>query len=116
MRILGPLTAPTTSAVTATLASAEASVVTDSPSTSRIAGSETVSPAAPDRRSTSSTSPTATLCCLPPLRTTAYTATPWIVETGLDRAFEQGARGTRGSSHADGATGQVYGTRRGRVA
>ena len=47
MSIFGPLVAPTTSAVTVTLASAAASLVTVSPSTSSSAGSSTVSPGSP---------------------------------------------------------------------
>src|SRR3954464_2258045 len=73
MRILGPLPWPTISPVTVTLASAAASLVTVSPSTSRIAGRVTVSPASPVRRFTVNRSPTATLCWLPPAFTTAYT-------------------------------------------
>src|SRR6266508_6176074 len=73
MWIFGPLVRPRTSADTATLASALASAVTVSPSTSRSAGSETVSPTSVCRLSISMTSPTATFCWVPPLRTIAYT-------------------------------------------
>src|SRR3954447_893099 len=73
MRIFGPLPWPTISPVTVTLARAAASLVTVSPSTSRIAGRGTVSPASPVRRFTVNRSPTATLCWLPPAFTTAYT-------------------------------------------
>src|SRR3954449_9789466 len=73
MRIFGPLPWPTISPVTVTLARAAASLVTVSPSTSRIAGRVTVSPASPVRRFTVNRSPTATLCWLPPAFTTAYT-------------------------------------------
>src|SRR3954466_13819059 len=73
MRIFGPLPCSTISPVTVTLARAAASLVTVSPSTSRIAGRATVSPAAPCRRLIVNVSPTATLCWLPPAFTTAYT-------------------------------------------
>src|SRR3954454_4734209 len=95
MRIFGPLPWPTISPVTVTEASAAASLVTVSPSTSRIAGRVTVSPASPVRRFTVNRSPTATLCWLPPAFTTAYTTdssflatlvnparTPWVVHRG----------------------------------
>src|SRR5690242_12331832 len=95
MRIFGPLPWPTISPVTVTLARAAASLVTVSPSTSRIAGRVTVSPASPVRRFTVNRSPTATLCWLPPAFTTAYTTdssflatlvrparTPWDVHRG----------------------------------
>src|SRR5918999_4798565 len=78
MSILGPLASPSTSAVTETLASLAASVVTVSPSTSKTAGSCTVAPGSSVSRLTLSTSPTATLCWSPPLRTIAYTADPSI--------------------------------------
>src|SRR5690349_14049095 len=73
MVIFGPLLRPSTSADTATLDKAAASVVTVSPSTTRTAGSETVSPTWSVRLSISMTSPTATFCWVPPLRTIAYT-------------------------------------------
>src|SRR3954470_16324368 len=73
MWIFGPLPCSTISPVTVTLARAAASLVTVSPSTSRIAGRATVSPAAPARRLIVNVSPTATLCWLPPAFTTAYT-------------------------------------------
>src|SRR4028118_293483 len=73
MRILGPLPWPTISPVTVTPASACASLVTVSPSTSSRAGRVTESPASPTRRLTVNRSPTATLCCRPPAFTTAYT-------------------------------------------
>src|SRR4051794_17677757 len=95
MRIFGPLLWPTISPVTVTEARAAASLVTVSPSTSRIAGRVTVSPASPVRRFTVNRSPTATLCWLPPAFTTAYTTdssflatlvrparTPWDVHRG----------------------------------
>src|SRR5215213_4111630 len=73
MRIFGPLPWPTISPVTVTFASAAASLVTVSPSTSRMAGRATESPSAPARRLIVNVSPTATLCWLPPAFTTAYT-------------------------------------------
>src|SRR6476469_10175501 len=72
MRILGPLVCATTSAVTLTLASASASCVTVSPSTRRIGDRATSAPAAASSFSTSITSPSATLYCLPPVLTMAY--------------------------------------------
>src|SRR5262245_58616351 len=74
MWIFGPLVAPRTSAWTSTLASASESVVTESPSTRRTAGSDRLSPGAVVTLSISMTSPTATFCCWPPLRTIAYTS------------------------------------------
>src|SRR4051794_39864991 len=73
MWIFGPLPCSTISPVTVTPASACASVVTVSPSTSSRAGRVTVSPASPVRRFTVNVSPTPTLCCVPPALTTAYT-------------------------------------------
>src|SRR5829696_7305713 len=73
MWIFGPLPCSRISPVTVTLARAAASLVTASPSTSRMAGRATVSPAAPCRRLIVNVSPTATLCWLPPAFTTAYT-------------------------------------------
>src|SRR5674476_1203555 len=73
MMIFGPRSSRMTSAVTVTLASALASAVTFSPSTSRTAGSCTVEPAPPDNRSTTTMSPTDTFSCRPPALTIAYT-------------------------------------------
>src|SRR4051794_20689896 len=73
MWIFGPLPCSTISAVTVTFARAAASLVTVSPSTSRMAGRATVSPSSPARRLIVNVSPTATLCWLPPAFTTAYT-------------------------------------------
>src|SRR4051812_28936022 len=72
IRIFGPLVWATTSPVTATLASTAASVTRSSPSTRSTAGRVTASPAAPASFSTSITSPSATLYCLPPVLTIAY--------------------------------------------
>src|SRR4051794_27529557 len=83
MRILGPLVCATTSPVTATLASASRSVVTSSPSTSSRAGRSTLEPGSPTIFSTSTTSPTATLYCLPPVLTMAYIDD---CSSGVDRA------------------------------
>src|SRR6266568_5411456 len=72
IRSLGPLVCATTSPVTATFASAAASVSTSAPSTTSTADSDTASPGAPTSFSTSITSPSATLYCLPPVLTIAY--------------------------------------------
>src|ERR1700712_2916329 len=72
--ILGPLVWSTTSAVTLTAASWVLSTVTSAPSTRRSAVSDSSLPTRSVTLSTSRTSPTATLCCLPPWRTIAYTA------------------------------------------
>ena len=58
-------------AVTATLASAAASVVTVAPSTTRATGNDTLAPGSDSSFSTLTTSPTATLYCLPPVLTIA---------------------------------------------
>src|SRR3954452_19010990 len=73
MSSLRPLVCSTTSAVTVTPSSADLSLVTVLPSTTSSAGSVTVAPGSPASRSTSTTSPTATLCWWPPPRTIAYT-------------------------------------------
>src|SRR5690242_4691022 len=91
MRIFGPLPWPTISPVTVTLARAAASLVTVSPSTSRIAGRVTVSPASPVRRFTVNRSPTATLCWLPPAFTTAYTTDSSFLATLSSPARTPGA-------------------------
>src|SRR5215207_7385251 len=112
MLIFGPLVRPRTSADTATLASAAASAVTVSPSTTRTAGNDTVSPTWSVRLSISMTSPTATFCWVPPLRTIAYTVDLTLclfgVLRGLHRptfaAHTKEARETR-------AEGQEYGAR-----
>src|SRR5215470_3722173 len=100
MLIFGPLVRPRTSADTATLASAAASDVTVSPSTTRTAGSDTVSPTLSVRLSISMTSPTATFCWVPPLRTIAYTVDLtlcWIGKLygGLHRPGGPHKHGTR---------------------
>src|SRR5664280_1250985 len=81
MLIFGPLVWPTTSAVTATPDRAAASEVTASPSTTSRAGSATPVPGSPGSFSTVMTSPTVTLCCLPPVRTIAYTLKPLTTST-----------------------------------
>src|SRR5687768_11118765 len=73
MRSFGPLVWATTSPATVTPASALASLVTLAPSTTSRAGSATASPTPPVTFSTWTTSPTATLYCLPPVLTMAYT-------------------------------------------
>ena len=95
---------------------ASASEVTFSPSTSRTTGSVTESPTSLATLSISMTSPTATFCCWPPLRTIAYTAdslsssdykfndlvqprSRYVVRRGAVRAgHTEGARARRGSS------------------
>src|SRR6266511_1786565 len=72
MRIFGPLVCATTSPVTEILASSAASVTRSAPSTTSTADSDTASPGAPASFSTSITSPSATLYCLPPVLTIAY--------------------------------------------
>src|SRR5690242_9886175 len=72
MMILGPLVAPRTSTVTPALSRPVAFTV--SPSTVITTGRVSVSPTAASVLSISMTSPTATFCCLLPLRTIAYTA------------------------------------------
>src|SRR3954467_6410765 len=74
MRIFGPLVCSSTSPVTATFSRSLASVVTFAPSTTRATGSETLAPASTSSFSTLTTSPTATLYCLPPVLTIAYVA------------------------------------------
>src|SRR3954447_5340964 len=115
MVIFGPLERPRTSAETATLASAAESVVTVSPSTTRTAGRDTVSPTLSVRLSISMTSPTATFCWVPPLRTIAYTVDLTLCWFGkltgacTDLASHTNmARGTR-------ADAQVYGSPHRRV-
>src|SRR5881409_2840231 len=73
MLSFGPLVWATTSPVTVTPASALASLVTSAPSTTSSAGRLMLAPASPVSFSTSTTSPTATLYCLPPVLTMAYT-------------------------------------------
>src|SRR5262245_29846671 len=74
MRILGPLVCSSTSPVTASFSRSLASVVTVAPSTTRATGSETLEPGSESSFSTLTTSPTATLYCLPPVLTIAYVA------------------------------------------
>src|SRR3954470_16823902 len=83
MLILGPLVWATTSPVTVTPASALASLVTSAPSTTRSAGRLTLAPASPVSFSTSTTSPTATLYCLPPVLTMAYTVGLLVAGQGV---------------------------------
>src|ERR1700754_1922137 len=75
MRILGPLVWLTTLPVTDTLPNASASAVTSVPSTTSSAGKLTSVPGSPSSFSTWTTSPTATLYCLPPVLTIAYIGT-----------------------------------------
>src|SRR4051794_19989348 len=120
MMIFGPLVAPTTSTVTLAWPSASAPAVTLSPSTSITTGRLTVSPTAWATLSISMTSPTATFCCWPPLRTIAYTADSLsssdcclaLVRRGtLTRPAREGGSGARHARrHPSGTEDQVYGT------
>src|SRR6478736_7557502 len=94
MRILGPLVCSSTSPVTATFSRSLASVVTVAPSTTRATGSETLEPGSESSFSTLTTSPTATLYCLPPVLTIAYVA---IVPLLSGRALSGGARAGLGA-------------------
>src|SRR6476660_4126349 len=98
MRILGPLVCATTSAVTLTLASASASCVTVSPSTRRIGDRATSAPAAASSFSTSITSPSATLYCLPPVLTIAYIGGGLPVVEAVDGRPRSGSPGSRGTA------------------
>src|SRR3954465_10997194 len=125
MSILAPLWWSTTSAVTLIPASPHGSLVTASPSTTSRVESSTVSPTlAVEILSTSTMSPTATLCWRPPLRTMAYTRISLSLDerhpagqppdrhTGnLSRADPRpGGRGLRGCGSPDGhADSQDYG-------
>src|SRR4051812_19268232 len=93
---LGPLVSPRTSAVTEAPESRLGSDVTSVPSTSSTTGRVTDSPAAWPTRSISTTSPTATFCWPPPLRTIAYTANPLLaarspLRTRVTCSAERGA-------------------------
>src|SRR5689334_655604 len=97
MRIFGPLVCSSTSPVTATFDRADASEVTLAPSTTRATGSETLAPGSESSFSTLTTSPTASLYCLPPVLTIAYVA---IVPLRLwARATCRYARGSWVRSH-----------------
>src|SRR4051794_31233197 len=87
MMILGPLVAPRTSTVTAALSRPVA--VTFSPSTTITTGRLRDAPATSSVLSISMTSPTATFCCLLPLRTIAYTS------ASLSSSLKLGSGGTR---------------------
>src|ERR1700722_397749 len=73
MLILGPLTAPTISAVTRYPPSSAGSLMTLPSSTTSKVGSVTLDPTSPDSLSTVRTSSTDAFSCLPPQRTIAYT-------------------------------------------
>src|SRR5690349_14575476 len=109
MMIFGPLVAPRISTVTAALSSPEA--VTFSPSTTMTTGSVSVSPTPATLGSVlsiSMTSPTATFCCLLPLRTIAYTATHSLrrCEPGSVQNLDPAGRGKTGArKHTEG---QLY--------
>src|SRR5947208_13287648 len=99
MRILGPLVCSRTSPVTATFSRSLAALVTFAPSTTRATGSETLEPGSESSFSTLTTSPTATLYCLPPVLTIAYVAfSPAIVSFFVSgRALLVGARAGLGA-------------------
>src|SRR5687768_7453037 len=107
MLIFGPLVWATTSPETLTLASASASEVTAEPSTTSRAGSATLSPGPPETFSTSTTSPTATLYCLPPVLTMAYTEGSYL-SSGAARvgAAEGRVEDATGSRLPDGPGGR----------
>src|SRR5664279_1519806 len=108
MTILGPLVPPRTSAVTLTLANVLASAVTASPSTCSTTGSDTDEPTSA-AWSVSITSPMATFCWPPPLRTTAYTTgNPLLIKMTLLVKIN-GAHYKRANRHALRADGPVYG-------
>src|SRR4051812_15329279 len=128
MSILTPLWWSTTSAWTLMPASTHGSLVTASPSTTSRVESSTVSPTlAVEILSTSTMSPTATLCWRPPLRTMAYTRISLSLEerhprrpaarqrtrTGLSRPPRHpGGRGLRGcGGSGDTPTVKVTGPR-----
>jgi len=73
MSTLGPLISSITSAVTFTPERIFGSEVTFAPSTTNTAANETVEPAAPSMRSTTTVSPTATFSWRQPAFTIAYT-------------------------------------------
>src|SRR5659263_488654 len=118
MMIFGPRSSRMISAVTVTLASALASEVTFSPSTSRTAGSCTVEPALPDNRSTTTMSPTDTFSCRPPALTIAYTTSLLIsarrnfLARQLRRArLSAKITGVRAAPHEDTPDVPGYGVR-----
>src|SRR2546421_6454917 len=116
MRIFGPLVCATTSPVTATLASFSASVTRSGPSTTSTADSDTASPGAPTSFSTSITSPSATLYCLPPVLTIAYIGRGLLSCCGR---MDRGGRHPSGATHDNRAheectEGQAYVIERGR--
>src|SRR5665647_1610552 len=118
MMIFGPRSSRMISAVTVTLASALASEVTFSPSTSRTAGSCTVEPALPDNRSTTTMSPTDTFSCRPPALTIAYTTSLLIsarrnfLARRLRRArLSAKITGVRAAPHEDTPDVPGYGVR-----
>src|SRR6478752_6555800 len=130
MSILTPLWWSTISAWTLMPARTQGSLVTASPSTTSRVESSTVSPTlAVGILSTSTMSPTATLCWRPPLRTMAYTRISLSLGTdplmpaartgrgprqsgrmsGLPRGRITGRDVLRGWAHMEHAGGQGYG-------
>src|SRR5579875_2327471 len=109
MRILGPLPCATTSAVIFAAASLPASCVIAPSSTSSTADSATCSPGAASSFSTSMTSPSATLYCLPPVLTMAYIGGS-LLDLGWRGAH--GARRTQTTTHLAMGRRPDYGTAR----
>src|SRR3954467_5363122 len=81
MLILGPLTAPRISAVIVNFASSSTALTMLEPSTTSTGAKFTTSPTSALILSTVSSSPTLTFSCLPPARTIAYTAKPFVVSS-----------------------------------
>src|SRR3954470_22559532 len=97
IRIFGPLVSPSTSAVTLAPVT---SVLTVSPSTRRSGCRLTLEPTSSLVRSISRTSPTATLCWRPPLRTIAYT--PDLLSSFLVWCLARLGRTRPGRAHTEG--------------
>src|ERR671922_2703880 len=111
MSIFWPLWWSTTSAWTLMPASTHGSLVTESPSTTSRVESSTVSPTlAVEILSTSTMSPTATLCWRPPLRTMAYTRISLsLEETAPPQASRPGTPRTTSPGQPCAREEEVYG-------
>src|SRR5689334_21300581 len=108
MSILTPLWWSTISAWTLMPARTQGSLVTASPSTTSRVESSTVSPTlAVGILSTSTMSPTATLCWRPPLRTMAYTRIS--LSLGTDPAVQPPTCASSLSRHTNHREEKVYG-------
>src|SRR5437016_12618438 len=108
MRIFGPLVCATTSPVTATLASFAASVTRSGPSTTSTADSDTASPGEPASFSTSITSPSATLYCLPPVLTIAYIGRGLLSLLRADGSWWRAPDGRTTTGRANARRRQAY--------